>query len=236
MEYLPLVSVIIAVKNGEHRLADAIESVLSQTYKDYEIIVVDGKSTDNTEKFAKSYERVRYIWQAGQGLADAWNLGIEAAKGEFIAFLDHDDVWTPNKLSLQVDYLINNPTIQYAIAKFRFILEPECPIPLGFKKDLLDKDIVGPIPGTLIVRKSLLNSIGKFNTDLVIASDVDWFARAKDENIPMAVIPEVFLYKRVHTQNLSSNAEINNQELLQILKQSVNRQRRAKIKKDAIQQ
>ncbi|MBD2182998.1 glycosyltransferase [Aerosakkonema funiforme] len=224
-----LVSVIIAVKNGERRLGEAIESILSQTYKEYEILVVDGQSTDNTEKIAKSYDRVRYIRQTGKGLADAWNLGIEAAKGELIAFLDSDDLWTPNKLSLQVDYLVNHPLIQYAIGKFRFILEPGCPIPIGFKKELLDKDIVGPIPGTLIVRKSLLNSIGKFNTDLVIASDVDWFARVKDENIPMIVIPEVLLYKRVHTENLSSNAEKNNQELLQLLKQSINRQRRSQI-------
>ncbi|MCU0517011.1 MAG: glycosyltransferase [Oscillatoria sp. Prado101] len=66
----PLVSVIIAVKNGERFLAEAIESVLSQTYEPYEIIAVDGQSTDSTEKVAKSYKQVRYIRQTGQGVAD----------------------------------------------------------------------------------------------------------------------------------------------------------------------
>jgi glycosyltransferase involved in cell wall biosynthesis len=225
MNNLPLVSVIIAVKNGELRLGEAIQSILNQTYDNFEIIVVDGQSSDNTANIAQSYPKVRHILQNGRGLADAWNCGIESAKGEFIAFLDHDDLWTDNKLDIQINYLINNPTIQYIIAKFRFILESGASIPIGFKKELLDRDIVGLIPGTLIVRKDLFNFIGKFNTDLVIASDVDWFARVKDKNISMAMIPEVLLHKRVHGNNLSSNAKLNNQELLQVLKQSINRQR-----------
>jgi glycosyltransferase involved in cell wall biosynthesis len=225
MNKLSLVSVIIAVKNGELRLGEAIQSILNQTYDNLEIIVIDGQSSDNTANIARSYPKVRHILQNGQGLADAWNCGIESAKGEFIAFLDHDDLWTDNKLDIQINYLINNPTIQYIIAKFRFILESGASIPIGFKKELLDKDMVGLIPGTLIVRKDIFNFIGKFNTDLVIASDVDWFARVKDENIPMAMIPEVLLHKRVHGNNLSSNAEVNNKELLQILRQSINRQR-----------
>lgn len=116
----PLVSVIMAVKNGERFLAEAIESVLSQTYEPYEIIVVDGQSTDRTEKIAKSYKPVRYIRQTGKGVADAYNVGIDAARGEFVAFLSHDDLWAPNKLSVQVDYLIGQPEIQYTVAKAKF--------------------------------------------------------------------------------------------------------------------
>lgn len=220
-----LVSAIIAVKNGERFLARAIQSILQQTYSVYEIIVVDGKSTDNTGKIAQSYPQVRYILKENNAPADAWNLAIDAAKGDLLAFLDHDDRWTPNKLSLQVNYLVNHPQIQYVIAKFKYCLEPGYSIPSGFKKELLEQDITGLIPGTLVARKSLFDSIGKFDTNLAIASDVDWFIRVKDQNILQAVVPEVLLYKSIHEQNLSANAKVNNQELLKVLRQSINRQR-----------
>lgn len=227
----PLVSVIVPVKNGERFLASAINSVLEQDYRPLEIIVVDGSSTDNTTKIAKSFKHVRYVHQSGRGLADAWNVGIEAAKGELIAFLDHDDLWAPNKLSTQVGYLVNHPEIQYTIARVKFFLEEGHAIPVGFKKELLGKDQLGRIPGTLVARKHLFDSIGRFSTDLTIAADVDWFVRAKDKNTPMAVINKVLLYKRIHSKNLSSNAKVNNQELLKILRGSVERQHSQRFKK-----
>lgn len=229
-----LVSVIIPVKNGERFLASAINSVLEQDYRPLEIIVVDGSSTDSTAKIAKSFKHVRYVRQSGRGLADAWNVGIEAAKGELIAFLDHDDLWAPNKLSTQVGYLVNHPEIQYTIARVKFFLEEGHAIPIGFKKELLDQDQVGRIPGTLVARKHFFDLIGRFSTDLTIAADVDWFVRAKDENSPMAIINKVLLYKRIHSTNLSSNAEVNNQELLKILKRSVERQRNSLINRRKI--
>jgi glycosyltransferase involved in cell wall biosynthesis len=228
----PLVSVIVPVKNGERFLASAINSVLEQDYRPLEIIVVDGSSTDNTAKIARSFKHVRSFRQSGRGLADAWNVGIEAAKGELIAFLDHDDLWAPNKLSTQVGYLVNHPEIQYTIARVKFFLEEGHTIPIGFKKELLDKDQLGRIPGTLVARKHLFDSIGRFSTDLTIAADVDWFVRAKDKNTSMAVINEVLLYKRIHSANLSSNAEVNNQELLKILRISVERQHSQKFEKE----
>jgi glycosyltransferase involved in cell wall biosynthesis len=220
-----LVSVIIVVKNGERYLAEAIESVLVQTYEPFEIIVVDGQSTDNTEKITKSYKQVRYIRQTGQGIADAYNVGIDTAKGKLIAFISHDDLWASNKLSVQVNYLVSHPEIQYTVTKFKYFLEQGGYTPPGFKKELLGKEHVGRIMETLVTRKSLFDLIGKLNTDFTIANDVDWFTRAKDKNIPMATIPEVLLYKRIHNTNLSSNAQVNNQELLGILKQSISRRR-----------
>lgn len=222
-----LVSVILIVRNGERYLAAAIDSVINSDYRPLEIIVVDGKSTDRTAEIAKSFEPVRYFYQVNQGSADAFNVGIEAAKGEFIAFISHDDLWTPNKLSIQVKHLISHPEIQYTIANFRYFLEPGCPVPHGFKKELFDNDHVGRILETLVARKSLFDSIGTFNTGFAVAADVDWFARAKDQNIAMALLPEVLLYKRVHDTNASSNAQANNRELLKILQQSISRQQSA---------
>jgi glycosyltransferase involved in cell wall biosynthesis len=96
----PLVIIIIPVKNSERFLASAIKSVLEQDYRPIEIIVVGGQSTDGTAQIAKSFKGVRYIYQSGDpGLAHARNLGINLAKGEFIAIISHDDQWAPNKVS-----------------------------------------------------------------------------------------------------------------------------------------
>jgi glycosyltransferase involved in cell wall biosynthesis len=222
----PLVSVIIAVKNGERYLPHAMDSVRAQTYENYEVIVVDGQSTDNTERIARSYPRTRFLGQSGQGLAAAWNTGLAAAHGELIAFLDHDDYWPPHKLSLQVDYLTRHPEIQFVIGRVKFFLEPGYAVPGGFKRELFEGDHLGRIPGTLMARKPLFDEIGGFRTDLVIASDVEWFAQAKDHNVPMAIIPEVLLYKRVHETNLASDARIGNRELLAVLRESIKRQQR----------
>ncbi|MEA5619905.1 glycosyltransferase [Cronbergia sp. UHCC 0137] len=222
----PLVSAIIAVQNGEKYLAQAIDSIVSQTYPKVEILVIDDKSTDRTAAIAKGYPQVVYLRHTGRGLADAWNTGLNAAKGEIIAFLDHDDYWASNKLALQVDYLIQHPEVQAAIAHCCFILaDPTQPIPTGFKSKLLQKEQVARIPGTLVVYKTVFDLIGQFDPNLTIASDVDWFARAKDQNISMFVIPEVLLYKRVHNNNLSANAIVNNQEILGILRKSIKRQK-----------
>jgi GT2 family glycosyltransferase len=146
--------------------------------------------------------------------------------GELIAFLDSDDLWAPNKLHAQVAFMKDHPEIQYTIGRVKFFLEPGLSVPFGFKRQLLENDHVGRILGTLLARRSLFDSIGGFDTEFALASDVDWFTRAKDSQVPMAVLDDVFLLKRVHDHNLSSNARLNSQELLEIFKKSVDRQRR----------
>ncbi len=224
---LPLVSIVIPVKNGELFLAHALDSVVAQTYKNYEIVVVDGQSVDRTAEVAKSYEAVRYIYQTSHGLSHAYNIGIDAARGELIAFLAHDDKWTPDKLSVQVNYLMNHPDIQYTIARVKFFLEPGFPTPPGFRKELLENDHVGRILETLVARKSIFDVLGKFDPVVAISMDVDWYSRANDSNVPMAILSEVLLYRRVHDTNNSLQVEINNQryneEMLKLLRRSVRR-------------
>lgn len=109
-----MVSVVIPAYNAGGFIRRTIDSVLSQTYTDRELIVVDDGSTDNTSEVVKSYgAKVRYIHQDNAGDGPARNTGIRAAKGDWIAFLDHDDEWLPRKLELQMDLLKRNPRLRW---------------------------------------------------------------------------------------------------------------------------
>jgi glycosyltransferase involved in cell wall biosynthesis len=104
---MPEVSVVITTFNGKDRgfLGEAVESVLNQTFKDFELIIVDDGSSDNTKSFCKKYlknRNVRYFFQENRGVSAARNLGIKKSSGEYVAFLDDDDVWSPRKLEKQI--------------------------------------------------------------------------------------------------------------------------------------
>lgn len=221
----PLISTILIVKNGERFLASAIESVLAQTCPPLELIVIDGHSTDRTAEIARSYPLVRTVLQRGKGVADAYNQGIEEARGPLVAFLSHDDLWTPDKLQVQTNYLLAHPETQYTIAMIRFFLEPGHTIPPGFRKELLVGEHVGRIMETLVARREVFDRVGLFDDRFAVANDVDWYARASDLSIPMAIIPQVLLHKRVHNTNTSLGPLSSNRELLATLRSSVARKR-----------
>lgn len=231
------VSVIIAVKNGERFLAQAIESVLNQTRPPHEVIVVDGHSTDGSRKLAESYDGVRCIDQVSTGFAAAWNEGIAAASGDLIAILDSDDWWAPDKLEVQVEQFVNDPDTQYCITRMRFVLEPGQEPPPGFKPELLATDHIAYMPSAVMVRRDVFEQIGDFQTSWQISSDVEWFARAKDFPLKLAVVPKVMLYKRVHDSNLSyldARSLRFNKEIAGLLKQSIDRQRARRSAGDAM--
>lgn len=220
-----LVTVIIPTRNSARYLPTALESVMRCGHDPFEVIVVDAGSTDDTTEIARSFPLARVLQQTGSGLSDAWNCGIDAAQGAFVAFLDSDDYWTDDKLAVQVGSLRASPEVQLTTALFTFFLEEGCAVPTGFKKELLDGPQAGQIPGTLVARRALFDRVGVFDTAFTIAADVDWFARVKDRDEPAAAVDEVLLHKRVHETNLSSNAAVNSQELLRALRSSVQRQR-----------
>lgn len=220
----PLVSVIVPVHNGERYLASALQSILNQDYQPLEVIVVDDGSVDRSAEIARSYE-IRYVYQSNQGAAMARNVGVTVAQGEFYAFLDQDDIWAPNKLHLQIDYLLSHPRVGYVLANQQLFLEPGTSAPPWLKDGLLSRDHPGWLLGALVVRKEVFNQVGNFDPSYSIGDDADWFVRAKDAGIPMALLPATLHHKRIHGSNLSSMTRLSRVELLRILKTSVDRQR-----------
>jgi glycosyltransferase involved in cell wall biosynthesis len=226
----PLVSVVIAVRNGEAFLAEALDSVAAQTWPAFEILVVDGHSTDRSREIARAYPAVRVLLQEGSGFAGAWNEGIRAGRGAYVAILDADDVWLPTKLARQVAALEAAPTCGYALAHTRHFLMEGAPMPPGFARVDLDKDHAAPFPSVLLARRSLFDDVGLFEERWSVTSDVEWFRRVYDRGIASVMLPEVLMRRRLHASNLSSVPPVPaayKRELLSILKTSLDRRRQA---------
>lgn len=221
----PLVSVIIPVYNGAQYLRAALESVFAQTYRPFEVIVVDDGSVDDSGMIAQSFADVRYINQVNQGVAAARNHGIENARGEFFAFIDQDDLWTPEKLKLQISYLLVHPEIGYTLTHQKFFVDPGATLPSWFRKELFSSAHTGWVLGTLVVGRTAFEKVGSFATCYSAANDSDWFFRAKAAGIPMEVIPELLLMKRIHGANESAKAKEVLSELRKVVKSSLDRQR-----------
>jgi len=220
-----LISVIIPCYNQSHFLSEAIESVFAQTSSHCEVIVVDDGSVDDSGLIAQSFPEVRYIRQANQGVAAARNHAIEVARGEFFAFLDQDDLWTPEKLRLQIGHLRSHPELGYTLTQQKFFLNPGAALPSWFRKELFDSVHTGWVLGTLVVRRTTFEQVGNFATGYSAANDSDWFFRARAAAIPMAVVPELLLLKRIHEANESSRAKEVLSELRKVVKSSLDRQR-----------
>lgn len=220
----PLVSVIVIVKNGELYLRSAMESIMKQDYDPKEIIVIDGQSSDRTAEVARSFP-VRFLVQDQPGIAAAYNLGIDESCGEYVSFLSHDDVWSPNKLSRQLSYMFQNPEMEYTITRGKYFLQAGSTIPAKFKAEMLQGDHVIYGMESLVARRSLFDRVGKFNPEFPVGEDMDWFFRVKDLGISMGIVPEVLLHKRVHGSSATMTEKNVNKIFVRLLKQSLERKK-----------
>jgi glycosyltransferase involved in cell wall biosynthesis len=222
MDSEPTVSVVVVVRNGEQYLERALRSILAQGYKPLEIIVVDGNSTDRTVEIATRFPLVRVVTQPGAGISDAYNCGIAAASGEYVAFLSHDDEWTPDKLSTQMSFMREQPDLEYTLAMARSQLEEGHQPPPGFRRELLDHDHAGTME-TMLARKTVFERVGGFDPGLGPAEDLDWFSRARDAGVLTAVVPSVLVIKHIHSSNLSLTDQNNDRGILRLLRSSIKR-------------
>lgn len=211
----PPVCVILIVKNGAKYLAQALASIHRQTWPVQEILVVDGQSEDETAEIARSHFKVRYLRQENQGIANARNRGLEETRCDWIAFLDHDDLWLPNKLQSQLETAEGQPELAYLTCLMRLDHDGK-----------LGEPRPGCTPSALLARRAAFDRVGYFDPRFQIACDAEWFTRARDEELPTAVVPEVLVHKRLHGSNISRAGNLNRSEMLRIAKESAARRRR----------
>lgn len=182
---LPTVSVVIVTYNKADTIGPAIESVFRQTYNDFEILVVDDGSTDDTAERVKAFgDRVRYLPKENGGTGSARNLGVAEARGQYVAFLDGDDLWLPRKLEIQMAAFDREPSIlgvqcsAYCVNNRLEVIEERACNPA--RDSLLDFLLFRNLPAfasALVVRKHRIQALGGFGTDLVILSDWDMACR-----------------------------------------------------------
>jgi len=214
-KYMAKVSVIIPAYNSARYLLEAIQGVLHQTYQDFEIIVVDDGSADTTEEiiegFIKEYpSKIRHIYQKNRGPAAARNRAMQAAKGEFIAFLDADDVWYSDKLEKQVYVLEHHPEAGFVYCDSNFIDAESNPIQNYFRKTkILNGDILIELfcnhfimTPAVMLRKSCLNQTGLFDENLTVGEDYDFFLRLA-YYYKARSIDEILWSRRVLNESLS---------------------------------
>ena len=226
----PKVSVILPVYNGEKFLKEAIESVLAQDYSNLELIVVDDGSSDHSAEIARRFSGLSYLYQSNAGVAAARNKGIATAAGDYVAFIDADDLWTRDKLSKQIAYMNQHPEIGYSFSKHSLLLADGLrEMPDWVRKDQAATEMTAYIPSALVVRSRVLRFIGGFNEGCRVGEDSDWFLRARDAGIKLAVLEDNLLIKRVHRDNLTSNTAMARAQLLKSIKASLQRAARGKI-------
>jgi glycosyltransferase involved in cell wall biosynthesis len=220
------VSAIIPLYNGARHIRTAIDSVLAQDQPPDEVIVVNDGSTDDSPSIVGSYDKVTLLQQPKAGPAGARNAGILAASGDLIAFLDQDDLWTPDKLRLQVAHLDANPHLGFVLAWQRHFLETDVPRPGWFRPELVDAERPCIGPGTLVAHRRLFDDLGLFDTTLRTASDGDWILRGRDLGVAFDTMTDVLLLRRIHDTNQSADVPTVHAEMLRLVHDSLARRRR----------
>jgi glycosyltransferase involved in cell wall biosynthesis len=221
-----LVSVVVPVYNGAAYLAEALDSILGQTYRTVEVIVVDDGSTDRTAQVLDAYAgHIRRRWQANQGPARALNAAVAEAQGDFLAFLDADDVWHPRKLERQVARLQERPAAGYSLTWMEHFWLPELRAEAqALREGPFGRPSLAYLVGGLLARRWAVRTIGPFEPTR--ADDTEWFVRASELAIPLAAVDEVLWYRRIHRHNISRGSRDNGgAKLVATLKASLDRRR-----------
>jgi glycosyltransferase involved in cell wall biosynthesis len=225
---MPKVSVIIPAYNAMTYLPETVDSVLAQTFTDFEILIVNDGSSDRIEQWVSqlSDPRIELISQVNQGISVAYNTGLAHVQGEYLAFLEADDLWQPSKLAQQVLCLDQKPDVGLVYTWTACIDQQGNPLGQIIASHFQGK-IWQPIiefqevicnPSSVMVRRSCLDQVGIFDPNLDIALDFDIWVRIA-ANYPIAVVKEPLTFYRRHASSISSTK--NRQKTLQSLRQAI---------------
>jgi len=221
------VSAIITVYNTERYVRDAIESVLNQTILPDEIIIVDDGSKDRTAEISKSYEpKVSYVFQENAGAGPARNTGIRNTRGNLMAFLDGDDIWSPEKIEKQKKIFEHNPEIDIVFTKARNFHSPELkPHEIIHAWGPMD-EMAGYVPSCAMVKRASFFHVGWFSSHFKLGEFMDWYAKSKENGLKEYIIQEVLVHRRLHTSNLGIRKRQFQNDYLRIIRETLKRRKK----------
>lgn len=211
-----VVTVVMPAYNASRYIKEAIESVLIQTYKDFELIVIDDGSTDTTpdiiDDLAKKDSRIHLITQSNQGVANALNGAIELATTRWIVVMHADDIMMPNRIERQLEFVYSNPDIVVA-GSFILYINERGRIVGKFKSPLTTREIVweyvqkneliGLTHPSVIMRKDVVEEVGGYRNQFVPAEDIDLWNRIVEKGYGILVQPKYLLKYRLHSSAAS---------------------------------
>ena len=213
----PLISIILPLYNGRHLVGKTLDSVVSQTYANWELIVVDDGSIDNGAAFvAENYPQATIIRQKNAGVAAARNKGIQHSSGDVLAFLDQDDEWLPDKLRIQWELLKSDPYCAFVTCNQRFVCQDGVVLPPNFSEKLLEEHR-GLVPSALLIRKPVIRQVDMFDESLEVSSDFDLIRRLRKANYKENNADQLLLIKWFHGENASQNKKVLRNEILELL-------------------
>ncbi len=225
---MPLVSVIVPLFNSERYLQETIAGVLAQTFRDFEIILMDDGSKDSTAKIVRSFNdpRIRYFYKENEGLSETRNKAIRESKGELIAFLDHDDVWLEEKLAKEVALLTGNDALGLVYSDAYILFNDKTSGVTYFKrsnpkKGMILKDLLFdsvnfiPLP-TVLMKRKVFDEVGDFNKDFKIGEEYELFLRVA-EKYEFDYVDEPLAKYRIHNNSFSNKKDLFVKEHFMIL-------------------
>jgi glycosyltransferase involved in cell wall biosynthesis len=222
----PDISVVIPVHNGERYLAESIRSVLDQGHAALELLVIDNASTDATADVARAFASIRYFQLPEKGLSKALNYGLERCRGAFLGFLDADDLWSPNRLALQLEAFARTPAVEMVFGHVEQFISPELDESAKAKLSIRDKRLPGRYRGAMLIRKDSFRKVGGFEPSVDYGEFIDWYMRAVEHQIREVMLPDVVTLRRVHGANLGYTDRHKRVEFARVLKRGLDRRRR----------
>ena len=224
MSSVPTVGVVVAARNVQATIGDALASVLAQDPVPVDVVVVDGASTDGTADIAAHFDGVRVVAQRGAGLGAARNQALHDVRGELIAFCDGDDTWTDGSLAARVAHLAADERCDAVVGRVVTAPAPGESVPARHD-ETVGVPRPGNTPGALLARRSVFECVGPFDEALRIGSDSDWFVRLRESACRVDRIDAVVLVKGLRAASLSNDITMYRRELLDVARAYVNRQR-----------
>jgi glycosyltransferase involved in cell wall biosynthesis len=224
------VSVIIPVFNGEKYIEEALNSVLRQTHPVEEVIVVDDGSHDGTPAILENFRgKIKLIRQENTGIGAAINRGVEAAGGLYLAFLDADDLWVPEKIELQQN-AFHEQDVDLVFGMVEQFISPE--LEEEHRRKLVSPDRIFPgySSGTLMIARETFCQVGPFSTRYMIGEFIEWFSRAEQAGLSSFMLPEILLKRRLHTSNTTRRSPLDRGDYVKILRSRLEMKRKGLVK------
>jgi glycosyltransferase involved in cell wall biosynthesis len=224
----PTVSAAIPVRDGEAYLAEAIESVLVQSRPCDQVVVLDNGSSDRSAEIARGFApAVQVVSEPRPGIGAARNAAMRAAGGDFVAFLDADDLWEPRKIELQLAAFEARPELQLVFGHVVQFVSPALAAENALALTVPPDPQPGLYIGAMLARRSAIEAIGPWAEDVRVSDGLSFLLRARELGLSEAMLPETVTRRRLHGENHSIHNRGERSEFARHLKRSLDRRRKA---------